>query len=943
MFVQEDIIHKIKLVIEEAGEVDRKGWPITQGIPFPDGQLEKGQAVRIVDKEGKILPVQSSCLTTWQEDQKYVKWLLVDFQCDLPGNSKQEVWLEYGPGVGSVIPEQPVEVKQTDSRTLIDTGVIRFELHHDSPDFLSAYQVKTEKGWRDLCQNKAGPHLYMIDQKGHHYQSGRYAPAPQITVEEYGPMRACVCIRGYLASDEGLRFCPFVLRIHAYAGKDHLKFYHTFIFDQAPDLFELRAVGMFFPLDVGDDIRMSFGGQDKSHYAKHQESAHFMQVSDKEYRVTLDGIVSGSGATTQGWACLSGTKGNVVVVMRDLWKEYPKGIGLSTEGLDLQFWPEEYEEPLRFSTSWKEKAIYFSGTREEKEVKRLLEENPTAPLNLKSFRVQSEEDLKWVEKVIAKYAPDRVASHNDTGTDNGIGAAKTHEFVLRFASKPVQEIECESLGRAIQEPVIAPPEPEYMSRTGALRLFHHYDPIRFPEAEQGLEDIFETVVVEPREVLRTYGMIDYGDLMCSHSPGPCYAWRLYRNDDDPIEGMKHCSRAYNNEANDQVYALWCNFAHTGGREYFLAAEAYSEHMADVDIIHLHPGEPSCVGLMHYHNCHHWTGDASPSHTCTAGLMLHYYFTGNRRLLDVVLEVADWVVRHQEPCGILSNREGALYREFSTPLANLLEAYQATWAKEYGDLARRSLQWFLKTQPEPGNIPMSVYTRGERGDEAWVEHEGWLWLHAGGMLPNILYDSVRLFNDKLATETLIGYANHWVWHRPVDNFYTAEIARKWLTSVNKLYKVNNTWFWEGWLLGAGFNAAIIAYAYELTGDPIYAAYCRHYMMRAFPFQAKRIAQLSAVTFTSVCYGSIVPPMMAATAMAMEKCPKALEEADNIWRKRRREMGSPIYDGPYEWIPVDQAHFDANGNVIGMEPSKLFNDIPGIPRPPARPLGIIACDL
>ena len=52
--------------------------------------------------------------------------------------------------------------------------------------------------------------------------------------------------------------------------------------------------------------------------------------------------------------------------------------------------------------------------------------------------------------------------------------------------------------------------------------------------------------------------------------------------------MKHCSRAYNNEANDQVNALWCLFLHSGRREHFLAAEAYGEHMADVDIAHVGP-------------------------------------------------------------------------------------------------------------------------------------------------------------------------------------------------------------------------------------------------------------------------------------------------------------------------------------------------------------------
>jgi hypothetical protein len=35
-------------------------------------------------------------------------------------------------------------------------------------------------------------------------------------------------------------------------------------------------------------------------------------------------------------------------------------------------------------------------------------------------------------------------------------------------------------------------------------------------------------------------------------------------------------------------------------------------------------------------------------------------------------------------------------------------------------ARRSFHWLLRTVPEPGQLPNSVFTRGERGDEAVVQ-------------------------------------------------------------------------------------------------------------------------------------------------------------------------------------------------------------------------------
>ena len=56
-------IKRIRLTVEEAGGVDRVAWPVTQGIPFADGELERGAAVRVVTVEGAPLPAQGTCLT----------------------------------------------------------------------------------------------------------------------------------------------------------------------------------------------------------------------------------------------------------------------------------------------------------------------------------------------------------------------------------------------------------------------------------------------------------------------------------------------------------------------------------------------------------------------------------------------------------------------------------------------------------------------------------------------------------------------------------------------------------------------------------------------------------------------------------------------------------------------------------------------------------------
>ncbi len=867
--------NRVKLTVENVGGVERVAWPVTQGVPFAEGGLERGAPVRLVTPEGESLPAQATCLTTWREDLKHVKWLLVDFQIDLAPDQTREVFLEYGPGVTATVPDQTVKVERIESRTRIDTGAMQVEFRPRDPDFFAACRVKTPGGWRDLMSGRPGPFLYMVDHQGVPYDSFAAAPPPSITVEDAGPLRASVCARGYHASEDGRRFCPYVLRIHLFAGKADLRFHHTFIFDQDVDRIELSEVGVRFPLILGDGLRMAFGGDQRSHWAKRFTEGQFLQTSDIEYQVTRDGEAFGTGSKTRGWGGLSGREGAAIAVLKDLWQEYPKGIAVDQEGISVQIWPAACGETLKFSTPWKERAAYFSGyygdpkvsvaARDEEGFKRILELNPTAPLNLKSLGgVTSREDLLWVEEMIARHGPGRTACYNDTGTEDGFGAAKTTEFWLRLSPEAIPDDAAESLGVCVQEPLIAVTDPAYACGTGAMRVVAPFDPKRFPEVEKGLDGLFERIVAGPRRVLRTYGMIDYGDLMCSHCASPVAMWGHFKDDPDVIEKMKHCARSYNNEANDQVYAVWGFFTHTGQRKYFLAADAYGRHMADVDIAHARP-DGSKGGLMHYHNCHHWTGGGSPSHTCTAGLMLQYYLTGNRRILDVCREVADWVVAHQEPCGIYGNK-GTLVREYTTPLANLLEFYQATWEHEYGDLARRSLKWLLLAMPEPGCFPESIYTAGERGDEAEVVQNGWHLRQAGGMTPQLLYDATRLFGDRapLFQQALLGFANRFAWG--------PEMA------INEAFQVGGVNRIDPY-----FNVSIIAYAYDLTEDPAYAAFCRYYLREHFPKVAKE------TSFTYVCWGSLIPPVMEAVRRAEAKHgAKALEQAEQEWVRKIEKL-------------------------------------------------------
>lgn len=344
---------RIRLTIDNVGDIRRAAWPVTQGVPFAEGELPCGAPVRVIDDRGRPLPTQHACLATWSRDLKYVKWLLIDFQSDLPRGSTTHLFLEYGDEIDAPPPQLPVVVAEDDKRVRVDTGRLRLDVRKDTADFMSGCAIKTEEGWHDVFRGRPGPHLYIQAMTGRMYRSDTGAPPPIVTIEDHGPLRASVCIKGHHASSEGLRLCPFILRIHAYAGKADLRFFHTFVFDQNPDLLELAQVGMFFPLDLGCDVRMAFGGQDRTHWARRWSEGRLLQSSDIKYKVACDGEPFGSGRKTRGWASLCGKRASAFVAVRDFWQQYPKGYKLTHDGIDVQFWPAGCGDALVYHTPWK--------------------------------------------------------------------------------------------------------------------------------------------------------------------------------------------------------------------------------------------------------------------------------------------------------------------------------------------------------------------------------------------------------------------------------------------------------------------------------------------------------------------------------------------------------------------------------------------------------------
>jgi len=129
--------------------------PVTFGVPFADGELERGTPVTVLDPSGTAIPLQTQCLTTWSEIGKFVKWLLVDFQADLPERGEKGCLLKFLEDNSNPAPGHTVAVKESGDSISVDTGALKLRCRsgdgwmywdgwHENPGSCARYLARPE-------------------------------------------------------------------------------------------------------------------------------------------------------------------------------------------------------------------------------------------------------------------------------------------------------------------------------------------------------------------------------------------------------------------------------------------------------------------------------------------------------------------------------------------------------------------------------------------------------------------------------------------------------------------------------------------------------------------------------------------------------------------------------------------------------------------------------
>ena len=168
-------------------------------LPLAQGELTDVNAVRVVNEKGQELPLQLRVLSRWPQDKSLrVLWLSVL-------SNKQRFSVEYKEGVKRSISPADLRVVENADSVEVSTGVLKFVVPKNGLKLLSQVWIDANKdgifGDEETVLAGKGvvPILTTIEGK-------TYIPdkkAPEVVVEESGPLYVSVKISGELVRSDG--------------------------------------------------------------------------------------------------------------------------------------------------------------------------------------------------------------------------------------------------------------------------------------------------------------------------------------------------------------------------------------------------------------------------------------------------------------------------------------------------------------------------------------------------------------------------------------------------------------------------------------------------------------------------------------------------------------------------------------------------------------------
>ncbi|MBN1312602.1 MAG: hypothetical protein JXB30_14395 [Anaerolineae bacterium] len=318
------------LYFEKISQFARVSEPVTVSIPFAKGKLTEPEHLIIRDGDA-VLPIQRHVLGTW--DDGSVQWLLVHFQPDLPGNHDKTLHFAIDATEPDLMAGSVVSATETTAGIEVNTGPLSFLVPKEG--FLPVRDVKLNG---QSLWDKTSFHGFTLNYDGKTVSTG--LGQVDLEIEEAGPLRVVISIRGRHYQANGEDYLDFRGRITAYAGKSYIEVEHQFIHAEEEAELSLEALSLAFTPGADGTPHLALG---EGYYRT------AIQASDEalEMSLTAETLLYQSNEhfvdSFYGdfWVDWRDDQAGLTLSIHQAHQNFPKKLRVDTDGIACWFYPND--------------------------------------------------------------------------------------------------------------------------------------------------------------------------------------------------------------------------------------------------------------------------------------------------------------------------------------------------------------------------------------------------------------------------------------------------------------------------------------------------------------------------------------------------------------------------------------------------------------------------
>lgn len=708
-------------------EKNKKGAPITLGIPFPKGELNSVDHLRLLTADGTEIPCQTTEVSNWGPTDDSIKWVWVFFFSE----DTQDYVLEYGDGVVPILPEKKV-VSMNNMRPQggidVNTGPLSFSIHKKGNGFLDEVFLDSNKDGKfteeeligSSPEKNRGSFFDLLDDSG--IDASKAVINEVFREKGSGPMHTIFRIEGtYTYNREDNNLSPFTIWLHAYAGKSYIKVLHTMTYTGVPDKHKQQK-GEHANIATQNSEIISESTEDDMGWTEpnDQIAAIGLQLKyhlDDNVSVSMP-LYEGSWKNDEADTVMEEVAVNDETPVQLLQKGPDRRKSISLRSLYLNNFSKkgkngDSEAELDFEATVSKGETNVAQAQKAKGWINVTDGRRGVGLGIKNFMKEYPKGIEVdpVNNILLgsiwpkENGPMNFARHN-TEPDGGMldnfaqGITKTTEFVYYFHDNDATESVGDKMEYVTESPV-AHATPEWYTNS---KVYGNMAPASetHPEFENALQYRYQWWAYNQKSE-PWYGMFNYGDGKSYFFDG---RWVQWTNNEPTVDFM-----------------LWTNFMRTGKPEYFKMAQAMSRHTMDVDNIHWpkkrtyygeindaidfwnyedEPESTPYLGIGRRHANEHWYALLS-AHVWIQGWIADYYLAADHRALEVAKMTGDTYINR------IWGEHDLRGRRLYLSVLNLVELYDATKLKKYKDELDDRVNLMLEFQErQGGNLLLDRY-------------------------------------------------------------------------------------------------------------------------------------------------------------------------------------------------------------------------------------------